>query len=144
MNDKCFICERIALWQAGENPYVIAEFKHSIFVVGDHQYFPGYSLILYKQHVREMLDLPPQIQTELFEEVMRGTRALVETFHPWKMNHASYGNAQPHIHWHLIPRYADDPNRLKPPFQMASEFHHRIIDSDEAAAVAARIRANLD
>jgi diadenosine tetraphosphate (Ap4A) HIT family hydrolase len=26
------------------------------------------------------------------------------------MNLASLGNAVPHIHWHLIPRYLEDPN----------------------------------
>jgi len=27
---------------------------------------------------------------------------------PQKMNVASLGNMTPHLHWHLIPRYADD------------------------------------
>jgi diadenosine tetraphosphate (Ap4A) HIT family hydrolase len=27
-----------------------------------------------------------------------------------KMNCALLGNLVPHLHWHLIPRHADDPN----------------------------------
>jgi diadenosine tetraphosphate (Ap4A) HIT family hydrolase len=30
------------------------------------------------------------------------------------MNYELLGNQVPHLHWHLFPRYADDPDRLKP------------------------------
>jgi diadenosine tetraphosphate (Ap4A) HIT family hydrolase len=30
------------------------------------------------------------------------------------MNYELLGNQVPHLHWHLFPRYRDDPNRLQP------------------------------
>src|SRR4030042_2626076 len=96
----CVICERIALWRKGANPYFIHEFKHSIFVVGDHQFHEGYSLVLLKKHVSEMHELPDKVQAALFKEVVTAARALVATFHPWKMNYSCFGNAEPHVHWH--------------------------------------------
>ncbi|MEI7686422.1 MAG: HIT domain-containing protein, partial [Planctomycetota bacterium] len=30
-----------------------------------------------------------------------------------KLNVESLGNQVPHLHWHLFPRRADDPDRLK-------------------------------
>ena len=34
--------------------------------------------------------------------------AVRKTLRPDKMNLASLGNMTPHVHWHVIPRYADD------------------------------------
>src|SRR5690606_29899764 len=77
MAANCLICERVALARAGENPYLIAEFEHTIFVVGDHQYHRGYSLLLLKDHVHELHTLAPDVQTAMFQELMTATRALV-------------------------------------------------------------------
>ena len=37
------------------------------------------------------------------EEVIAGAMK------PTKFNLASLGNQTPHLHWHIIPRYEDDP-----------------------------------
>lgn len=34
--------------------------------------------------------------------------AVREAMEPDKMNVASLGNMTPHVHWHVIPRFADD------------------------------------
>jgi diadenosine tetraphosphate (Ap4A) HIT family hydrolase len=36
--------------------------------------------------------------------------ALRRTYAPAKINLASLGNLVPHLHWHVIPRFRDDPN----------------------------------
>ena len=36
--------------------------------------------------------------------------ALRKLLQPEKMNLASLGNVVPHLHWHVIPRFADDRN----------------------------------
>ena len=33
---------------------------------------------------------------------------------PDKVNLASLGNVVPHLHWHVIPRFADDPHFPNP------------------------------
>lgn len=106
----CLICERVAFAKQGRNPHLIAEMEHSYFVVGDHQFHRGYALVLLKEHVREPFDLPDGVQGEHFVEVMRAAKALQATFDPWKLNFSCYGNAEPHVHWHLVPRYKDDPH----------------------------------
>lgn len=37
------------------------------------------------------------------ESVFRG-------FHPRKLNYECLGNVEPHLHWHIFPRYSDDPS----------------------------------
>jgi len=139
----CLICTRVLSARRGENKAVVAEFAESWFVVGDHQLFPGYGLVLAKNHVREMHDLPAPRQRALFDELMLATSAIARAFKPWKMNHASYGNMEPHVHWHIFPRYADDPQKESPVWVRMNEFARANCTPDELAAIAQRIRAFL-
>src|SRR5690348_18510403 len=94
----CTLCDRIARAARGELPSLIHQFPNSLLLVGDHQFYRGYSVLVYKEHVREMHDLPESIQREVFAELMTATKAIAKAFQPWKMNHACYGNQVPHIH----------------------------------------------
>jgi diadenosine tetraphosphate (Ap4A) HIT family hydrolase len=40
--------------------------------------------------------------------------ALARVFRPVKMNYELLGNQVPHIHWHLVPRLAADPEPHAP------------------------------
>ncbi|MCI0336670.1 MAG: HIT family protein [Acidobacteria bacterium] len=143
LQKSCYVCERIEIWRKGNNPHFIYEFENSIFVLGEHQYHRGYSLILLKSHVRELHELLPDVQTALFQEVMTATSAIVRTFRPWKMNHSCYGNAEPHIHWHLFPRYDSDPDHTRNPWLHASEFKDHVIDLAEARSMIGEIQHHL-
>jgi diadenosine tetraphosphate (Ap4A) HIT family hydrolase len=135
----CLICDRVTVAQSGENPWLICEMEHTVFVVGDHQFHPGYALVLLKEHVREPFELSPHVQREHFAEVMRAAHAIQQTFQPWKLNFSCYGNSEPHVHWHIFPRYEDDPNRGNP-WKEASRFSEKAIHADQAREIADRIR----
>jgi diadenosine tetraphosphate (Ap4A) HIT family hydrolase len=139
----CSICQRVLLWREGRNPFFIHEFENSIFIVGDHQFHQGYCLLLLKDHVRELHELEPTVQAALFQELMMAGRAVVETFQPWKMNYSCYGNVDPHIHWHLFPRYQSEPDHLNHPWLHSSEFKDHLIDSETARGLGEKIKANL-
>src|SRR5688500_9931787 len=131
--NNCPMCRRVtAFLQADENPFLIHEFEHSLFVVGDHQFFRGYSLLILKEHERELHELEPGVQSALFAELMTAGRAVAEAFKPWKMNYSCYGNLVPHIHWHLFPRYDSDPDREQVPWFHAGEFEKHLIDGQAA------------
>jgi diadenosine tetraphosphate (Ap4A) HIT family hydrolase len=36
-------------------------------------------------------------------------RAITAAFNPIKLNYDILGNAVPHLHVHIVPRYTDDP-----------------------------------
>ncbi len=40
--------------------------------------------------------------------------AVARAFKPAKLNYEALGNGTPHLHWHLIPRYATDPHPRGP------------------------------
>jgi diadenosine tetraphosphate (Ap4A) HIT family hydrolase len=93
--------------------------------------------------VRDLHELSPEVQAATFADLMRSTDAVVKTFQPDKVNHACLGNAVPHNHWHIIPRYLSDPNFKDSPFTHVSEFKSSIIDAETARKLAAQVRANL-
>ena len=46
--------------------------------------------------------------------VCAAERTLRRLLAPTKMNLASLGNVVPHVHWHVIPRFEDDPHFPQP------------------------------
>jgi diadenosine tetraphosphate (Ap4A) HIT family hydrolase len=138
--ETCLICERVRLWTVGQNPYIIHEFPYSLFVVGDHQYFQGYSLLLLKAHVRELHELDSDVQTAMFQELMSATRAVVRALNPKKINHVSAGNSEPHVHWHIFPRYLSEATLHRNPFFHADQFAKHAITPEQAISIATHIR----
>jgi len=76
--------------------------------------YPGFCRVIWKQHVREMSDLPPAEARHLFDWVLRTESALRQIMQPTKINLASLGNVVPHLHWHVIPRFEDDAHFPSP------------------------------
>ncbi|WP_159879994.1 HIT family protein [Aquitalea denitrificans] len=76
--------------------------------------YPGFCRVIWKQHVREMSDLAPADRTHLLDWVIRTEIAVRTVMQPDKINLASLGNVVPHLHWHVIPRFADDAHFPSP------------------------------
>jgi len=70
--------------------------------------YPGFVRVIWDAHVREMTDLELAERDHCLRVVFAVERALRDTLHPDKINLASLGNQAPHVHWHVIPRFADD------------------------------------
>jgi diadenosine tetraphosphate (Ap4A) HIT family hydrolase len=113
MNQNCLICQRITMIKQGTNPYFVQELKTGYVVLGDHQFYHGYTLFLSKQHVSELHELGDDFRQEFLKEMSLVARAVWETFKPKKLNYELLGNTDQHAHWHIFPRYADDPEPLQ-------------------------------
>jgi diadenosine tetraphosphate (Ap4A) HIT family hydrolase len=72
------------------------------------QDYPAYCRVELLAHVKEMTDLEPLSQQRLMKTVFAVEAAMREVVKPEKINLASLGNKTPHLHWHIIPRFADD------------------------------------
>ncbi len=134
----CVVCDRIR--HIASDPALVHEFEHSYLLLGKHQYFRGYCVLLYKRHVRELHELDHKTQAALHHELMLATQAVVQAFHPWKMNHACLGNRDQHIHWHIIPRYESEADRHYDPWKHADEFEKWIISDSQKLELVAVIR----
>lgn len=83
-------------------------------VLVDEPDYPGFLRVILNAHVKEMTDLPTADQAALMRVVFAAEAALREVMAPDKVNLASLGNLVPHLHWHVIPRFADDPHFPNP------------------------------
>jgi diadenosine tetraphosphate (Ap4A) HIT family hydrolase len=78
-----------------------------VVLVHDPDY-PAFCRVIWNAHVREMSDLGIGERKYLMAVVFTVEQALRELLKPDKINLASLGNQVPHLHWHVIPRFADD------------------------------------
>lgn len=88
-------------------------------VLADEPDFPGFARVIWNEHVREMSELDRSSRSRLMETVCAVESALREVMQPRKVNLASLGNMTPHLHWHVIPRFADDTHYPNPVWGLA-------------------------
>lgn len=104
----CLICERIKLIKQGKNPHFVKELETGYVVIGDGQYFKGYTLFLAKEHVTELHQMEYETKIKFLEEMSIVQEAVAKAFQAEKMNIELLGNGDAHVHWHLFPRKAGD------------------------------------
>jgi diadenosine tetraphosphate (Ap4A) HIT family hydrolase len=97
----------------------------------DEPEYPGYCRVILNQHVREMTDLDAHAIARLMGVVLAVEDAQRAVLAPLKINLASFGNMTPHLHWHVIPRWADDAHFPQPVWGTRQR-------EPDAAALAAR------
>ena len=111
MNDAaCELCSR----PGGE---ICWEDQHCrvVLVQGqDGRDYPGTCRVIWRRHVAEMTDLGAANRRHLMDLVFATEAALRQLCQPHKINLASLGNMVPHLHWHVVPRYADDAHFPSP------------------------------
>jgi diadenosine tetraphosphate (Ap4A) HIT family hydrolase len=70
----------------------------------------GYTVVVWRgRHVAEPSELTEDEAAGWWSDLVRVGRALERHFEPGKLNYELLGNAVPHLHAHVMPRYADDP-----------------------------------
>jgi diadenosine tetraphosphate (Ap4A) HIT family hydrolase len=110
---NCPFCKKLSAadgWPAGD---VVWQFPHSIAVLGPWQFYTGYCLLIAREHATELSQLGPN-RAAFLDEMAVLAEAIEACFKPLKLNYELLGNQVPHLHWHLFPRSADDPDRLRP------------------------------
>jgi len=103
-----------------------ADDKCRVVVVHDPNY-PGFCRVVWHEHVKEMTDLDPVDQHHLMQRVFAVETALRRLLHPDKINLASLGNMTPHVHWHVIPRFADDRHFPQPVWGTPASREHTVV-----------------
>jgi diadenosine tetraphosphate (Ap4A) HIT family hydrolase len=97
----------------------VALLPTAVAVLGNDQFYPGYTLVIARRHATELYHLPESESTAYFQDMLRVARAIDRALSPRKMNYELLGNTVAHLHWHLFPRYADDPNPARPTWENA-------------------------
>lgn len=114
----------------------------AVAVLGNDQYYPGYTIVIARRHATELYHLPDAESTAYFRDMLRVARAIDRALSPRKMNYELLGNTVAHLHWHLFPRYADDPNPTRPTWE--NPHPPRELPAAEYARTLAAIRRHLE
>jgi diadenosine tetraphosphate (Ap4A) HIT family hydrolase len=110
MGENCPLCSNVNTTGGETNDFnkFIADLNISRLVLDKNQYVKGYCLLICLKHVREPYELPQDEQEQYWDDMMAAGMALEKVFGADKMNFQILGNAVPHLHCHIEPRYYGD------------------------------------
>jgi diadenosine tetraphosphate (Ap4A) HIT family hydrolase len=106
--------------------------------------YPGFCRVVWEAHAKEMTDLSDADRLHLMEVVFAVESVLREQLQPDKINLASFGNQVPHLHWHVIPRYRDDPHFPEPAWGPTARPRDSVMREVSTATLASALAAALD
>jgi diadenosine tetraphosphate (Ap4A) HIT family hydrolase len=128
-----------------EDDYWIVE--HSLSPV----LLPGYLIIKLKRHCENLAELTPEEAIALGPIIQNTCLALSRVLKPAKIHVCSWGEQVKHIHFHVIPRTSDMPvgNLLLLIYMRIKKLLNQLglsrwVSDEEAAAVAAKVRQELE
>jgi diadenosine tetraphosphate (Ap4A) HIT family hydrolase len=105
----CPLCARLGGLEAGTDPDFIAMLEHSAVVLGDSFAWPGWCTLILREHAEHLDLLAPEHRDAVMAEAGRVGAALRAAGLASRINYECLGNVVNHIHWHVIPRRADEP-----------------------------------
>jgi histidine triad (HIT) family protein len=138
MPRPCVFCEIVA----GRVPaHVVLDDDVTMAFLDSRPLFPGHTLLVPRQHVETLPDLPPPLLAPYFSRAQR-LAAAMESVLGAAGSFVALNNrvsqSVPHLHTHVVPRNPRDGLRgfFWPRGKYGSE--------EEAAAMAARLRSGLE
>ena len=106
MNESCPFCAPLASRVVDQN-------MHAVWIRDGFPVSLGHSLVIPKRHVGSFFEVGAEERAALLDLLDRARAAAIAEFHPDGFNigindGAAAGQTVPHLHVHLIPRYAGD------------------------------------
>lgn len=97
----------------GRDPRVIARLFSGWAVFGERQFLRGYALLLPDPVVPTLNALGAQERSGFLLDMARLGDALLKVTGAVRINYAIFGNVEPALHAHVIPRYGDEVEKLR-------------------------------
>ncbi|WP_288842025.1 HIT family protein [uncultured Deefgea sp.] len=126
MQANCLLCTT----EGGE---LIWQNDFARIILADEAGYPGLCRVILNAHRVEMSDLTPSERTQLMNIVWEVERIVRQCLKPHKINLASLGNMVPHVHWHIIPRWENDPHFPAPIWATAQRQAEPMVSTDQLA-----------
>ncbi len=133
---ECRFCE---LLKENNNDTFICKMKHGSLYLNFNQIFFGRTMYIFHQHIEDMTCIDTDNFFEVDKEIITVAKAIKKIFKPQLVNVASLGNHVQHLHWHIIPRYFDDPNWGNPPWPHGE----KLLTSSEYRELSRKIQLEL-
>ena len=140
MKDKnCAYCAEGALVDAfGIKILDLAASRVYLFREQSHR---GRVVVASKSHVSELVDLPVRERRAFLDDVATVAGVLHRIFRPQTVNYGAYGDTSGHLHFHLVPKYADDSFEWGDVFAMNPK--RTFLSDADYAELVAKLKAEL-
>lgn len=99
--------------RAGRDSSVLGRCASGWAVFGQQQFVKGYLLLLPDPVVPDLNALTPERRGQFLLDMSRLGDALMRTTSPLRINYAIFGNVEPALHAHIIPRYRTEPEGMQ-------------------------------
>lgn len=107
------IHRRVAALQAGTDPTFIARLRSGWAVFGEAQFLRGYALLLPDPVVPHLNAFCGAQRGQFLSDMAALGDALLAATGALRINYAMFGNQEPALHAHVVPRYADEAAALQ-------------------------------
>ncbi len=107
------IHRRVAACRAGEDPTLICRLHSGWAVMGDPQVLRGYCLLLPDPVVPQLDALAESPRRAFLDDMARLGEVVLSETSALRINYAIFGNLEPALHAHVLPRYAQEPPELR-------------------------------
>ncbi len=126
----------------------IADLGVSTLLLFRDQRFKGYSILSFApRRVTSLESLSDEEYQAFCQDLRTASGAIRNALNPDHMNYELLGNSDPHLHWHIVPRYKIDPRWGQPIWEgwPRNEFNlnRHTLSDDEYDAVVKAIREHL-
>jgi len=138
--------EGVRLAREGRNPNLICRMASGWLVLGDVQPLPGYCLLLADPIVESLNALDEAGRIAYCLDVVRAGDALLEATDAFRINYETWGNLEPVLHTHIVPRYMSEPeDKRRRPARMSYDWDRaRRFDPQIDGPLLSRLRAILN
>lgn len=103
------IHEHVLAAREGREPRVITRLYSGWVLFGQQQFVRGYALLLPDPVVPSINALGAKERSQFLLDMTKIGDALLKVSGALRINYAIFGNAEPALHAHVVPRYLDEP-----------------------------------
>jgi diadenosine tetraphosphate (Ap4A) HIT family hydrolase len=93
----------------GREPRVITRLYSGWVLFGQQQFVRGYALLLPDPVVPTINALGAKERSQFLLDMTKVGDALLKVTNALRINYAMFGNVEPALHAHVVPRYLDEP-----------------------------------
>jgi len=136
----CPACARLERIARGADPEFVTTLSECQVVLADEQLYRGYCILFLRDHAEHLADLSFERQQRVWDDVARVAAAVRKVVEPVRLNYACLGNLTTHVHWHVIPRHADDPEPLHPIWVRSVSERRRALTEEERRGLITELR----
>jgi diadenosine tetraphosphate (Ap4A) HIT family hydrolase len=99
--------------RAGDYSALVTKLRSGWVVMGDRQAFPGYCLLLPDPVVDHLNVLAAGERAQFLADMTATGDAVLACTGAVRINYAMFGNAEPALHAHVIPRRSEEPAEIR-------------------------------